>query len=374
MTTWKPYIHEGKGYFEASKQKSFEDGSQGRNLPRSEFDKPYRGDSYQDYEWGWPGGWPPIDIEFPDWPWDPAISPGEPGPCNAPDGCGFIMIIGAPSELECGKEYTFKTAHSVYGCDLPTWGDAFVGWTVSKGEILSMGVIMRYRAPDCCTGEKVVITATGPYGCEDSVEIPLACCCREFSVLGSNTVNPGGNWIGTIDPPCPGATCNVTSNSGCILTCGINPSGDSVTVSIGASDCGSFTVTVTEEVSEGCTPQKQASKTVRINNTGQGGAWVEIESCTNTDLCPVGCRSGVGGNESCTVEQYQYQWSYNCCYTDLYAGAGCETDCPAEHCNPSNECGTPPCSYTSCGGSCNCMGEGGTVIQSLDKNEWKCSC
>lgn len=383
MTTWKPYIYEKDDYFQAVQKQSFEDATDHQNVPRSEFDKPYQSDSYQEYEWGWPGGWPPINIDFPEWPWpwDPG---GGGGPCDAEDGCGFIKIIGAPDELECDKEYTFRTVHVVYGCDLPGWGDAFIGWQVSAGEIISVGVIMHYRAPSCCDGQKVVITAIGPYDCEDSVEIPLKCDCPcgdSLALTGADTVNPAATWTGTITPACPEVICSVESNSGCTLSCSVSGDGTQVTVTPLATDCGSFTVTLTQPGDdEECPP---ASKTVRINNTGQGGSWVSLGN-TSCGTCG-GCAGQPGIDPTpanCTEGKYQYAFvggapsSVQCCAnpphpprccdpvaycTDVCAGvAPCGVAC-SDYCNDGN-CNIPPGTWT------------GECKMTWTTYEWKCSC
>ena len=380
MTTWKPYIFEGREYLEARKIQSWEDIAAqypGVAIPRSELNKPYTKENYQVDEWSWPG-WDPPELYWPDPPtWDP---PGGGNPCEIDDECTYLDIFG-PSVAECGKRYWFTNLLVIKGCTLPP---GFVlGWTASAGEILSIAVGMKWRAPDCCHGDKVTICANGP-GCEACIEVTLDCevCCAEFTLSGAATVNPSSTWVGTIDPPCPGATCEVTSNSGCTLECTVDETGTQVLVTLGGSDCGSFTVTVTEagKISDGCAEYSD-SATVRINDTGQGGSW-QAYGAGNGSCCAGGactCNPVGGVIIGCIVGQYRYLGVANpgtscmcvnapwCCTSPLTTrpcdvscanpcGQSCATTCP------SVSCGIPPGTFT---GECKIT---------WTAQEWKCSC
>jgi len=144
-----------------------------------------------------------------------------------------------------------------------------------------------------------ISTLSGTWG------YPPDWCCDAFAVTADQaTVDPGATAKFTIGPPCPGATCTVTSNSGCAankLACSVSEDGSKALVVVGGTACGSFDVTVTQAATASCA-QYSASTTVRINNTGQGGAWVAV-----------GYQERVNGNCSegsniwpCTVGKFRY--------------------------------------------------------------------
>ena len=290
MSKRRPYIYEDREWLEIATIQEKQD-VQSDEVPLSELDQPYQfgndeDDTYQSYEtdspgccgpWGPPGLPPPDPIPQPE------------NPCDSGDGCNFVVILG-PDKVECDEEVWFRSLHVVYGCDPASFEDAFLIWEASAGEILNpgetgLGVGMRWKAPSCCDGQIVRITATAQSGdCQDEhfVELDCAACCEQFEIVGPDTVNAGSTWAGSITPPCPGAECTVSSNAGCPMTCTVNPDGSTVSVPVGAKNCGSFTVTVTEDTS---TPQKQedncpgesASKTVRINDNS---GWIACGSCS----------------------------------------------------------------------------------------------
>lgn len=276
MSKRRPYIYQDREWAEIANIQEKVD-VQGDEIPLSELDRPYlygndEDDNYQPYEYDWP--MPPPGIG--PWPPDPVPIPG---PCDAEDGCGFVTLVDVPETVECDSEYWFRTIHEVHGCESATFEDAFLVWSIDAGEILSTTPPgMRWKAPDCCDGQEVTVCVSSIDGsCSSCRTFKLDCaaCCEEFVVTGADTVNPGTVWAGGIDPPCPGAECTVSNNSGCPMTCEVNPDGTTVTVPVGIKNCGSFTVTVTEDTA---TPQKQedncpgesATKTVRINGNGAG--------------------------------------------------------------------------------------------------------
>lgn len=397
MTTWKPYIFEGREFLDARKIQSWEDIANaypGVQIPRSEQNKPYLRSSYQEDEWSWTGYEPPSPWN-PTWPSDPFTPPeGTPpvdppdggNPCEADDTCKYLGIYG-PKIVECGGEGWYKSVLVTEGCAAVP---GYVSWSAPRGNIRAVGVGARWTAPECCNGDVIIIEAVSA-GCRAEFPVTLDCvdCCEQFSLTGAATVNPGATWTGTINPPCPGATCEVVSNSGCTLACVIDDAGSQVQVTTDANDCGSFTVTVTESggLVEGCQGYS-ATKAVRINNTGQGGSWTSLGSPTNCTAAGTCCSSAtgtctcgtlVGVPLGCVVDECKYNgvggtgtlcmcvnapW---CCTSPLSTrpcstacpnpcGQSCATTCPA----PS--CPIPPGSWT---GECK--------IQ-WTSQEWRCAC
>lgn len=158
--------------------------------------------------------------------------------------------------------------------------------------------------------------------------------CGEISISGPATVNPGTNWVGTIEPAAPDVTCSVSSNSGCTMPCSVNEAGSQVTAQIGPNNCGSFTVTITKAASGPC-PESSASTQVRINNTGQGGEWILVGSCSHGYCGPCDFTRAIPFE--CTQGQYKYNGQYWCCRTEIdgYCGSACSpNDCPANDCYP----------------------------------------
>lgn len=385
MTTWKPYIFEDKEYFEARKIQSWEDivnQYPGVQIPRSELNKPYRWPNHQQDEWNWPGWGPPpiwcqdfIDCYCFDC-WDP---PGGGNPCEAEDKCKTLGIVG-PTLVECENEAWFKTVLVYESCDIPP-GGIIVGWAASCGEILSVSAVgARWKAPECCDQGTCEICAYGP-GCEACIEVKLDCllCCVELEITGADTVNPGSVWTGYISGAskcCAELNLEVTSNSGCTIGGAMNEFCTEIYVTPGADDCGGFTVTITDEGEE-CSAS--ASKSVRINNTGQGGAWTIGSSCS---INPPGCNApftgacynhGVGINGNCTVEFSRWVYHYQTCSTNLPALA-CLTGCAYANCPVS--CAGPPCfTPTQNTRPCPCTGSGKQgYFWDSRVDTWECVC
>jgi hypothetical protein len=276
----RPYIYQDREWAEIARIQEKVD-VQGDEVPLSHLDRPYlygndEDDNYQPYETDWPEPPPGGPYPVP----DPVPIPG---PCDSEGGCGFVTLVSVPETVECDDQYHFNTIHVVHGCEPARFEDAFLVWSLhGPGTLTPTGVGATYHAPECCDGDEVTVCVSSIAGdCVDCRTFHLACaaCCEEMVITGADTANPDSIWGGSIDPPCPGAECTVSNNSGCPMTCEVNSDGSSVTVPVGLKNCGSFTVTVTEDTA---TPQKQedncpgesATKTVRIN--GNGGAW---ESC-----------------------------------------------------------------------------------------------
>jgi len=273
----RPYIYQDREWAEIANIQEKVD-VQGDEVPLSEFDQPYlfgndEDDNYQPYETDYPD--PPPGIG--PWPPDPVPIPG---PCNQEGGCNFVTITNIPETIECEDTYNFTTIHVVYGCEAATFEDAFLVWSIDAGEILSTTPPgMKWKAPDCCDGQTVTVCVSSIDGsCSDcrSFKLDCAACCEEMVLVGADTANPSSIYSAGIDPPCPGATCTVTNNSGCPMECEVNSDGTTVTTNVAPKNCGSFTITVTEDTStsqkqkDNC-PGESATKTVRI--LGNGGSW-----------------------------------------------------------------------------------------------------
>jgi hypothetical protein len=364
MTTWKPYIFEGRDYLDARKINSWEDlvaQYPGVDIPRSELNKPYARENYQADEWSWPG-WEPPPIYWPEWPPQYPNPPGGGNPCEAEDECKYLGIVG-PTVVECDAEVWFKNVLVWEGCTLPP-GTLMVGWSASCGEIRAVGVGARWRAPECCDGTVCEICASGP-GCQACIEVTLDCvsCCEELEITGDATVNPGATWTGTIigaGKCCTELDLQVTSNSGCTIGGAMDEFCTEVAVGVGADDCGGFTVTITD-LTENCSAS--ASFSVRINNTGQGGSWTAGAQCS---INPPGCNApftgacynhGVGINGNCIIGLSKWVYHYQPCSTNLEGWMPCGTGCQVEHCPTS-------CAGATCSGvpyntrPCPCTGAG----------------
>ena len=276
----KPWMATELPYLDQYRFKTFEDGDpSGGYAKYSELQKPYMYDEdipedYIWWEWVWPD-FPPIGD----------FDPIDTDPCHISEDCTFARIIGT-DKIECGDCYTFTQLHVYIGCEMAPWWAAFGSWELIDPPT---GVDMRFSGPvmaticvaDDASDGTFTIKYNGPLNCVDEMDVRVEeCgCCKEFVVEGPTTINPGATWQGVVTPSCEDATCAVTSNSGCTISCEMNPNGSKVFAYPGASDCGSFKVTVS--YTEGGCDSQEAYQWVRINNTGQGGSWVE----ETTDWC-----------------------------------------------------------------------------------------
>lgn len=310
MSKRRPYIYQDREWLEIANIQERQD-VQPDDMPRSELDQPWRfGNDDDDNYWTYEDDSLPCPTCG---PWCPPCPTGPdpvpiPGPCDQGTGCDFLTLTSIPETIECGTTYNFTTIHVVSGCEPASFEDAFLAWSITAGDILDTTPPgMTWKAPECCDGQEVTVTVSSAAGdCSDTRTFKLECpaCCEEFVVTGADTVNPATTWVGGIDPPCPGATCTVTNNSGCPMTCEVNSAGTTVSVGVGLKNCGSFTVTVTEDTS---TPQKiedncpgeSAAKTVRIN--GNGGFW---KTCWTSSF--IFCN---GPFCSCTFTDGEQRWS-----------------------------------------------------------------
>ena len=200
-------------------------------------------------------------------------------------------------------------------------------------------------------------------------------CCIAFTVTADQSVvDPGGVATFTVNPPCPGATCEVTSNSGCTLGCSISDSGHSVVVVVGNSDCGTFFVTVTSPSNEECSEESAISGGVKINNDGQGGEWAYDQS--SSDL----------GEQGCVACNCGGSITYPSGYCDLgeyrYGGFGGATPCTGTVTSQCKGEGGGPC--IACGGddgnnicgwtSQNCSGGTDCEYWGWWRCTWECVC
>lgn len=194
-------------------------------------------------------------------------------------------------------------------------------------------------------------------------------CCESFTVTEDQTVvDPGGVATFTINPPCPGATCEVTSNSGCTLGCSVSPSGKSVVVVVGASDCGTFTVTVTSVGTTECPEESDTSGGVKINNTGQGGAWEHDIPNPNPGCSECGAGGAVTQyTDSCLFGVYKYGGF------DPTDNNPCEGTWTVQCKGPADCNGhgsEPPCTSKGCG----CGGDYPCCAWGWWRCAWECTC
>lgn len=322
---WKPYIYENADYGEVARKKSW-DGEYARlrklgvkGIQYSEFLKPYKpqtddDDSHPPWEWTWPddpNDHPHIKI-IP----RPGGGGGNPGIGDCGElGCSDTMVDcrGGCSTISCdcfvppmvGKVLWDPTCGGVYIVNpaatttkMPI-GEFRVTPTdpvrvcLVKNATICVPLIDEYSkfaliqvcdARNVCDLVKVHLLM-----CDD----PSYCCgYTGMTIDGDNTVDPGDTWTGDITPACPGATCTVggfvpSCTGG--LSCSVSSDGAQVHVAVADGTCGSFWVRIGN--AEEC---PGAYKTVRINNTGQGGAWMgcgEIEyylcNCWDPACCAV---------------------------------------------------------------------------------------
>lgn len=390
----KPYLAPDMDYLKMYRVQTWEDGEPTRNddSEYSEFQKPYQYDEdepedYAFWEWTWP--------DIGNVPTDPDLVPD---PCSIDEDCVWAGAIG-PDEMECGDCFTYSQAHLWLGCTSAPWWAAYGRWlllnsTDNKCYLLFSGPVM---ATVCCAedaeSQGLKLRYEGALNCwaEKFIQVSCEVCCEAFSLTGSDTVNPGNTWEGTITPSCPGVECEVTSDSGCSLACVVDLGGGLVTVEVGAADCGTFYVSLSHNPTKpGCTP-RSAGKGVRILNTGQGGTWqIVLSPAVGTcDVeCNTGCTSPVGAgpciyDNEVTKKVYKYGRVFGadpCGAAYLMTCKGCVID----GCTDSGTLPKPPCfggqtcaeagtSSGFCGGSgddrlCPCTAWSYTIC------DWRCTC
>ena len=310
-----------------------------------------------------------LNYEFPGYPkWPPFPGPTEYP--NLPPGPGECINLACnPSMLACKGGCTFIAC--ICGPPLgavikedPT-GKAYIAGITSTGVHVCFD---KDAGCDVPSGEEYPRIVVEVFSLLSSYEVEVAilncrCCCESISLTGASTVNPGNTWTGTITPACPGATCEVVSNSGCSLSCNVNASGSQVTVGTAGTDCGGFTVTVTDEGSAECTATD--SKFVRIT----GGSWQLDQSSGSLGMD--GCQSScvVGGG----VTNYS---TY--CFIDEYKYGGFSVANPCEgtvvtQCRGPVDC-TDPSGTDICNWGKTCAGGTPCTYFGFWRCDWTCSC
>jgi hypothetical protein len=360
--------------------------------PMSELLRPYLNDP------DLPGftGWEYMGPSW--WDWPPFIYPGGGGPGaggvgpyddedGLPPGghCTECVLVG-PASVECGSAWI--------GQVIPSQCAGFIVFAVGLGESESFeaagnsaGVIVVAVPDDTSETAMLVCSSGGIHGVTCCMEVAIECitCCEEIDLTGSATQGVGTTWTGVISPACPDAECEVTSNSGCTLSCGVNEAGSEVTVAVGGGHCGSFTVTVTGPGSGGSCSENSDSVTVKI--TGNGGDW-KLLTVNGPGVvgCNVGICCGCSYNNiyaPCISGGFKYGTGQDPFTGDNACRDVWSRQCKGERnesCGPSNS--APPCdtnkscaadAHPQCGkcdvdGGCCCMNH------SYWKCEWKCAC
>lgn len=338
--------------------------------PMSELYRPYL---YPDEVEGF--GWEYIAPPDVPWPgWDPPFIYPPGGECQLACNPSMLDCDGGCTQIACICPAGLLEGRVVFD---PTGGLIQVaGYTHTSVIVCLMG-----DPGDLGQEYPSAVIAIFDGTTEVKVNVALvACldCCDEMTLTGDDTVNPGSTWTGTISPSCGDLECSVVSNSGCSLSCNVLAGGAQVTVAVGANDCGSFTVTVTDVTDDSCV--ETASKTVRINNTGQGGAWVNIDFFAGVNTCRNDCggdpmrTSTDGFTQNCIDGKYRVgAWnsaignmSCWCCYA-------CDTGCSADDPHP-DKCATIclDCPATDWCGECTGTYRGNYTTWGLW--EWKCTC
>lgn len=309
---FKPYLFPGGEYGKISRADraqdfhSVNDEREGGKYKLSEHHKPYLAADDDEGHPPWEWSFPPIPDVDPPWDFpcygcEPEPNPNNPNPCAADNTCTAMKVSG-PTDVECDETYTFTTFYVLNGCDLIYAFD--MNWEVSCGEIVGIGAYMSWRAPKTCPPPdkcRICVNPSG-YTCKDCITVNCTCadCCEAFTLTGSDTVAPGATWTGTISPACPDATCSVSSNSGCTLTCSVNAAGSQVEVPTGGSDCGGFVVTVSYSKA-GCT-SRSATKGVRIT----GGSWNDKGWCDTHPDYGTGCTEDFNAGCASTSQNQAY--------------------------------------------------------------------
>lgn len=330
----KPYLAGKQEYLEYMKRKDWinPDTNPDDLAEYSEFQKPYalgdrEDDSYPAWEWNWP----PISII----PLDPITYPDPvENPCNIEASCTWAGISGA-NEMTCGECQSYTHIHVWESCpgDLP-YEAAFGGWFLSGGNgkcYLIPGLVIARVCCDDDAGDQQLVLYWDGIGC--SAEYPITvkdcveCPCEPFTISGSGTATTNSTWTGTVDPACPGATCEIIPGGGGDITdysgCTLNEAGDEVQVSIAGGACGTFTVSMV-----GCN-DISSSTVVRITD---GGGWGDsVDSCDQGDDCGISpgtcsnlaetyCVADANGEGVCWAVQQRWNGS---CKSDDACKASC---------------------------------------------------
>jgi hypothetical protein len=344
MTFSKPYLSD-KEYLEVYNKQTFEEGDPRGLTEYSEFQKPYtEEEDWPEWEWTWPEMPFPSTIDLIDVP-DPV-----PNPCQEEDGnCGGAAILG-PNVIDCPDLVLYTQAHAYVGCTVAPWWAAFGSWEIDTNGLDPELVYIASQSPISCTvkveeqaGTDTVRLKYSAADCDTFIDISIDCqCCDIFTVTGNDTTNPGPpgdtrTYTATVSPACPNATPTLSSNSGCeaeFTDLAIDGDGATVTVEISENACGGFKITVTD-AGEDC-ESRVASKSVRINNTGQGGGWVSQGEHGAAQGCGGGSCNSTGCGEGLSQSTYD---------DDIYIRYGQGVTCdagPLQSCSGKGGAG-PPC-------------------------------
>lgn len=230
------------------------------------------------------------------------------------------------------------------------------------------------------TYDEVVVHVLDSRGYQALTRHPLVdCneCCDSFSLTGANTVNPDSNVVLTVSPCCTGIEITVAATCGSVNS-STSPDGCKVTVSVGAAACGEITVTATY-TAENCTT-RTATKYIRINNTGQGGAWNDWTACCDdanycntccdgSQDCDVGGCDGWVSSSSSIITETDNGWKR------LGRGGPLDPDCSEDiECRPCNTGGPTNEGCTPQGGCSGACGSDYEYIWGYSVCTWRCSC
>lgn len=230
--------------------------------------------------------------------------------------------------------------------------------------------------------------------CEEECAALEGDCCEESAISGSDTVDPGSSWKGTVSPACPAGRVEVTSNTGFDVGGSLNSTGTMITVTVAPDVCGSLTVKLYGP-GDGCSVSDSIS--IRVNNAGQGGAWEDVseaKACGSVDengdfiegafelgYCPTGsptdcCQKFLEGIYDYINGKFKYdQAQARACLKCVLCGDVWRECYNAEEriVQAQGPPGYTPPSYTPEPGQCEIQYEDyGWIITGCHFVEWKC--
>jgi hypothetical protein len=232
---------------------------------------------------------------------------------------------------------------------------------------------------------EVIVGVTDASGQVATTSHPLVdCkdCCDSFTITGSATMNPDTSQVLTVAPCCQDAEVTISGPDCGGVTTSLSPDGCSLTVTTGATACGTFTVTVFQNL-EDCS-LVTGTFTIRINNTGQGGAWSFDSAvatdcdggscdcrCATTTLAYAPCVDDDTGQKYGTNNGATFDCSVNFGYGCTNATAGCDVGA-----GPWPPCFSDP--GGQCVAACGVCEPPNVEAQCIDKVwhkcNWSCSC
>jgi len=204
-----------------------------------------------------------------------------------------------------------------------------VSWTDSGGMLGRQQVCISEGAAAPSNSSITAVVSDGTF--QSVVTMTLLdcdqeeCCPEGVTVVGSGTATvSGGSWVGTISPPCPGAVPSMNGEDTTDMTPVVSGDGSTVTVTLGASACGAFSVTI-----QLC-GESIESNTVRITDSGH---W---DACTGGSSWGGSCTTGYGGACSDCEQNATDGWSYTFGAWQVSGQDGC---CEAARCSGCATCG-----------------------------------